>query len=897
VTVGIVLVSHSAELARGAATLARQMAGDVAVEPAGGLAEPGEPLGTDAARVAEAIGRADSGDGVLVLADLGSAVLSAKIAAELVADVRTLLSDAPLVEGAVAAAVAAQVGEPLAAVAAEAGRGLAGKQAQLGDAEAVPPASRESGYGEAPERRERGQAADQQRPPGRELRTRLRIVNRLGLHGRPAAQLVRTVARFDADTAITDLTTGRGPVPARSLSSLMTLGTVGGHQVEVTASGPDAAAVLEALQELAAAGFGEDTDAAPGIAGTPGRAAAGEQATGRPAALTGSPAPTPGSTVPAGAVPPAAGPSGVSLRGLPAAPGSVLGRVRHLRRAQVPEPDAPPGPAEQEAAKLRAAVAAVRDELAAAQRNLAAASGADAADILEVQVLLLEDEALLGAALHRTAVGESARRAWRQAADDVLARYQQLPDEYQRARADDIVDLARRVSAVLAGISARMDIAGEGVVVADLLGPADTVALDRHRVAGILTARGAPTGHAAILARSLGIPAVVGAGDAVLRLAEGETVLLDGDTGVAFIRPAANVRVGYERRRARAEVARAKAVHAAAGPAVTADGLRVAVEANIGSVDEASAAASLGADGVGLLRTEFLFLGRPTPPEEDEQAAVYAAIAAELRGAPVTVRTLDVGADKPAPYLPQPAEDNPFLGVRGLRLALGQPDLLLTQLRAVLRVAAQHPLRLMFPMVTTVDELDQARELLRQARVQTATQHVPLPVGIMVEVPAAALTADAFAGRADFFSAGTNDLTQYTLAAERGNAAVAGLADPCHPAVLALLDRAAKAAADKNRPLAVCGEMAADPAAVPLLVGLGVTELSVVPAQLPLVKQAVRGTSLADARRLAALALAATSAAEVRGLLHAPVADPGALAKTSDVPSGASEYLHRLDNR
>jgi multiphosphoryl transfer protein len=865
VTVGIVLVSHSAELSRGVAALARQMAGDVAVESAGGLAEPGEPLGTDAVRVAEAIVRADSGDGVLVLADLGSAVLSAEIAAELVAEVRTLLSGAPLVEGAIAAAVAAQAGEALAAVAAEAGRGLAGKQAHFGDAGADAPARGGSGYGEGPEPVEPGHAASQPRLLGRALRARLRIVNRLGLHGRPAAKLVRTVARFDADTAITDLTTGRGPVPAHSLSSLMTLGTVGGHEVEVTAYGADAGAVLEALQELVAGGFGEDTDAALGIAAAPGRAAAGERAPEGPDVVSESLALTSvaGSTG-TGTVPRA----GASLRGLPAAAGSVVGAVRHLRHAPVPEPDAPTGPPEQEAASLRAAVAVIHDELIAAQRNLAFASGPEAADILEVQVLLLEDEALLGAALLCTAAGESAQRAWRQAADDVLARYGRMPDEYQRARADDVVDLVRRVSAVLAGAPARLDIVGEGVVVADMLGPADTVALDRDRIVGILTARGAPTGHAAILARSLGIPAVVGAGDAVLRLSEGETVLLDGDIGVVFVRPDVDVQVGYGRRRARADVARASAVHAAANPAVTADGLRIAVEANIGSVNEASAAASLGADGVGLLRTEFLFLGRPAPPEEDEQVAAYAAIAAELRGAPVTVRTLDVGADKPAPYLPRSAEDNPFLGVRGLRLALMRPDLLLTQLRAVLRVAAEHPLRLMFPMVTTVDELDHARELLSQARAETAMQHVPLPVGIMVEVPAAALTAEAFAGHADFFSVGTNDLTQYTLAAERGNAAVASLADPCHPAVLALLDRAANAAAGRNRPLAVCGEMAADPTAVPLLVGLGVTELSVVPAQLPLVKQAVRETSGADARRLAARALAAASATEVRNLLR-----------------------------
>lgn len=811
--VGIVLVSHSAAVARGAAELAREMAGDVVLEPAGGLDEPGEPLGTDAVRVAEAIGRADSGDGVLVLMDLGSAVLSAEAALDLVDGVEVVLCDAPFVEGAVAGAVAAQAGESLAAVAAEARRGLAAKTAHLG------------GAGPAAE----ATPADDGRRSWRTVE--LDVTNRLGLHGRPAARIVRTVARFDADVRVADLDNGNGPVSARSLASVMALGVVRGHRIEVSAAGPGAGEVLEALGALAATGFGDEAepDASP--------------------------------AAPVRVV--AAAPDGVTFRGLAAAPGSALGPVRHLRLTDVPDPDGVPGSPDEEAGRLRAAVGDVGRELAAARDDAAATLGAEAADILEMQALLLDDAALLDAALARVGEGEPAGRAWREAVAGVVAAYAGVDDDYQRARVDDIEDVGRRVVAALAGVPVRRTVSGAGVVVAEVLGPADTVGLDRSRVHGILTASGAPTGHAAILARALGVPAVVGAGEAVLRLDEAQPVLLDGDTGAVYVQPDRTVRREHERRQAAAGAAHDAASRTASEPAVTSDGVRVLVEANVGSLADASDAARQGADGVGLLRTEFLFLGRDEPPSEDEQVEAYAAVAARLGGGVVTVRTLDVGADKPAPYLRQAREDNPFLGVRGLRLGLARPDVLATQLRAVLRVAANHPLRVMFPMVSTLDELDEALALLDRVRAEIGTG-AHLPVGVMVEVPAVGLLAEAFADRVDFSSVGTNDLTQYVLAADRGNAGVAALGDACHPAVLALVRRTALAARAHDRPVAVCGELAADPAVTPLLVGLGVTELSVVPAAVPLVKQAVRATSYTAASALADRALQRRTAGEVR---------------------------------
>ncbi|MEI6451625.1 MAG: putative PEP-binding protein, partial [Actinomycetes bacterium] len=306
-------------------------------------------------------------------------------------------------------------------------------------------------------------------------------------------------------------------------------------------------------------------------------------------------------------------------------------------------------------------------------------------------------------------------------------------------------------------------------------------------------------------------------------------------------------------------------------PAVTRDGVLVHVAANVAGHEDVRAAVAAGADGVGLLRTELLFLETDHPPTEDEQERAYRAVAEGLGGRPLTLRTLDVGADKQLPYLPLERERNPNLGLRGIRLGLRHPELLCAQLRAALRVAADHPLRVMFPMVATVDEAQRAREALEEARASLIAKGAPVPerieIGIMVEVPAAALMVEAFVPHVDFFSLGTNDLAQYVLAADRGNAAVAALADALHPAVLRLIERVARAAAEGGRGVAVCGEMAGDPVAIPVLLGLGIAELSMAAARIPPAKQAVRATDLAAARELAAEALAAESVAEVRRLV------------------------------
>ncbi len=403
---------------------------------------------------------------------------------------------------------------------------------------------------------------------------------------------------------------------------------------------------------------------------------------------------------------------------------------------------------------------------------------------------------------------------------------------------------------------------GAGVVVAEDLTPAEAQALGSGTVTAVATAAGAPLSHASLLLRTQGIPAVTGLGSELVGLPPGTVVLVDGDAGTVSVAPSADE---IEAARARALGARRSQDRAralAADPAVTLDGHPVEVLANVGSPGDARLAVGEGADGVGMLRTEFVFLGRSQPPDEDEQYLAYRAVADALGDRPLIVRTLDLGADVPA--WDGPAEPNPALGNRGIRLTLGRPDLLETQLRAIVRLACERPLGVMFPMVTTVDELRRARACLDA--VASTAPSASLHVGITVEVPAAALTAEVFAPEVDFLAVGTNDLTQYALAVDRANAAVATLADGMHPAVLRLV-RSVTAAADRHgRAVCLVGELASEPLAVPLLLGLGVGSLSVRPNAVPQVKQAVRAVAVEEARALAEAALHAESAPAVREL-------------------------------
>ena len=776
--IGIVVVSHSRALADAAVGLAAEMVAEdkrPVIAVAAGL--DATTFGTDAMAVSEAIGAADSADGVLVLLDLGSAVLSAEMALEFVdpeVAARVRLTSAPLVEGLVAAAVTASTGASLDAVAAEAARGLAGKQDHLGDAQAV----------------EATPVAEADRT------VEVLVGNEHGLHARPAARLVGLVNGFDAAVTLTDLDTGRGPVDAGSLSMVATLNAQQGHRLRVGASGPEAAAALAAIEQLAKQNFGDEP---AGSASVPVPAAASAGGSGLDVAI--------GPAVLAG--------DAVNLDGY------VAG-------------DNEPG-------RLEDALRTAADDLQVLRDGSAEHGG-----IFEAHLALLTDRKVLDAVRTAISGGESAPVAWKQVYDELASTFEALDDAYQRERAQDVRAVRDRVLRALTGTTTE-EAPADGILVVPELDAATAATLDATRIAGIAVRAAGTTGHGVIVARSRGIPLITGIGD--VAGPAGATVAFDARTGSFEIAP--------DEQAVRATIAervseRRRALEEADQPAVTRDGKTIDVLVNVGVLQDAVDVR--GADGSGLVRTEVLFGDRRTAPTVDEQAETFRAIARALGGKPITIRTWDVGGDKPLPFLPQAAEANPFLGERGLRVFRHRPDLLRDQLEAVRRTAAETPVHVMFPMVTTADEVDWALEELGP--------HDGLEVGIMVEVPAAALRVATLARDLDFVSIGTNDLTQYTTAADRTNAAVAPLADGLDPAVLQLIDHVARAAGVR---VAVCGDLASDPRSAVLLAALGVTELSAVGPQVPLVKARLRQADLGLIDTAAVLA--ARDAAQVRGLL------------------------------
>jgi multiphosphoryl transfer protein len=825
--VGIVLVSHSATLAAGVAELAREMGGpEVPLEIAGGTALDDAPLGTDAMLVIDAITRAQSPDGVLVLMDLGSAVLSAEMAVEMLPDDVTsevLLCEAPFVEGAVAAATAARIGLGLEEVAAEARGGLGGKIAHLGGgADQEAPSAPET-------------------PPGAGEVADIEVTNRLGLHARPAARFVKIAAGFDAHVEVENLTTGAGPASGKSLNAVTTLGVRRGHVVRVRALGPEATEALAAIRTLADQNFGDVEDeeaAAPAGPVIEAPVAVGEE-------------------VPSGAI-----------RGLPAAPGIAIGPARRFGRAVPSVSDRPPGAPDAEWARLQKAIDDARAEIQRTRDATAGRLGETHAEIFDAHLLMLEDETLMeGARRGIFDDGHNASESWASAVNAAAGALRAVEDEYLAARGDDIEQVGADVLRELQGEHHVETVVQPGVIVALELTPADTATLDSEIAKAFVTATGGPTSHSAILARAIGVPAVVGAGSAVADIPEGSNVIVDGTRGLVLVDPPADVSENYRSRLKEEHRSRSRAQAQASRSAVTGDGTRIEIVANIGGPGDVLRAMESGAEGVGLLRTEFLYLDRSHPPEEQEQYEALRDIAARLDGRPVVVRTLDAGADKPLKFFRGRSEENPFLGIRGVRLSLANPEIFSTQLRAVARVAAEWPIKIMFPMVATIGEFERASELLAEAATSAGAGREGLEVGIMVEVPAAALSAATFATSVDFFSIGTNDLTQYTMAADRGNEGVAELADPLHPAVLRLIAEVTAAAETHGKWVGVCGELAGDPVATAVLVGLGVTELSMSAPSIPLIKESVRGVDVSDARDLARRALSLSSGAEVRALV------------------------------
>jgi phosphocarrier protein FPr len=660
------------------------------------------------------------------------------------------------------------------------------------------------------------------------------VRNPSGLHARPAAMLASAARAFGADIA---LRRGDATANAKSVTSIMALEIVLNDRVLITASGADAPQALDTLIPMIEAGLGEVPEKAESR---------------RPD--------SPEDVKPA--VPAAAADPNL-LQGTGVSPGTGIGRIYQWRQQDITA-TLPTGTPQEEREKFERALARAREEIARLRDQ--APRGDASAGILTAHLELLEDPDLVGICGELIAAGTGAAVAWQQSFTKLAERMAASRNEMFAGRAADVRDVGRRVLRLVAGVEASAtEHPPDAILIAREISPSDTVSLDRSRVQGFCTVTGGRTSHVAILARSMQIPAVAGIPPEALSIQDGTPAILDGGDGTLKVSPSDDALAGARTARSEAEATHRAHLGAAADAAVTTDGHRVEVVANLGADADAAQALALGAEGVGLLRSEFLFMDRTEAPSEDEQYHAYAAVARALGPErPLIIRTLDVGGDKPLAYLPLPREDNPFLGVRGIRLSAVRPDMLRAQLRAILRAAGHGRVHVMFPMIATLADWRFASGVLEEER--AALGAAAIPAGIMIEVPSAALLAERFAAEAEFFSIGTNDLTQYTLAVDRGHATLAGAADSLHPAVLRLIEATVRGASAHGRWVGVCGDLASDPAAVPILIGLGVQELSASAPAVPAVKAAVRLRSLAECRSLAARALGAASAEEVRGL-------------------------------
>ncbi|MCM2129968.1 phosphoenolpyruvate--protein phosphotransferase [Larsenimonas rhizosphaerae] len=667
---------------------------------------------------------------------------------------------------------------------------------------------------------------------------KVRVRNAHGLHARPAKQLVQVAREQGIEIKVRLMEGDANAVSATSLTKVIGLGARRGQMLVFSARGATAAAALDTVVEAVRGGLGEVVT---------------------PLDDTSAARPSRNKTRYTPVEPPA---PDTALAAVAASPGMAIAPVFVMRL-----PDFKYEEHSSDAAGERERLSNAIDQAHRQLESLIDHAGGEVAEILSMHEEMVQDPELKEAGFEAIGEGLSAEAGWWKAIDTSARAQEALADRLLAERAADLRDVGRRVLGLLCGVELPEPPAHPYILVMEDVGPSDVAQLDTSKVKGLLTAKGGATSHSAILARALGIPAVVGAGDTVLALANGQDMILDGERGRVIPQPS-------QERRDRAELSirerdqrERKAYDARFESAVTTDSHRIEVCANLGNTAHAKDAVERGAEGVGLLRTEFIFMAHPDAPDLDTQISEYReAFDALGHDRPLVARTLDVGGDKPLDYWPIPQEDNPFLGLRGIRLALTRPEVLETQIRALLTAADDRPLRIMFPMVKDVAEFHAAKAIVD--RVQQDIKAPDVQVGVMIEIPSCAILAPTLAKHVDFFSIGTNDLTQYTLAIDRGHSQLSAQADGLHPAVLHLIKMTVDAAHAEGRWVGVCGELASDAQAVPVLVGLGVDELSVAARQVPMVKARIRELSMADSTQLAERILMLPTAADVRDALE-----------------------------
>lgn len=672
-------------------------------------------------------------------------------------------------------------------------------------------------------------AANAEAVGGPAVQGQVLVAHRGGLHARPAALIRQTAQGFKSQS---QLHFAGKSAPCNSLIGLMGLAIGEQDEVHVSCQGPDAEAALQALLNALATALPDDHHAAAPVSAAPRKRSAE---------------------------------AGV-LQGVCAAPGLVGGPLFRLNAISLPADTGSHDPLVQQQV-LESALKQVRNEINATLTQAKKHKNIDEEAIFAAHLALLEDPALLDAAQHSIDQGTAATHAWSQSIDVHCEVLQHTGSALLAERANDLRDLKQRVLRAVLGEAWHYDVPAGAIVAAHELTPSDLLQLSAQGVAGLCMAEGGATSHVAILARGKGLPCLVALGAALLDQAQGQAVVLDADGGRLELKPSAErlaeVQQAQIDRQQRRDAQQAQA-HL---PAETRNGVHIEVVANVASSHEAADAFANGADGVGLLRTEFLFVDRQTAPDVEEQRSAYQAVLDAMGEHSVIIRTIDVGGDKQLDYLPLPAEANPVLGLRGIRLAQARPEILDQQLRALLQVSPLQRCRILLPMVTEVDELLQIRQRVDALCLELGISQRP-EIGVMIEVPAAALQAEQLAEHADFLSIGTNDLSQYTLAMDRDHAGLAARVDALHPALLRLIAMTCAGAAVHKRWVGVCGALASDPLATPVLIGLGVTELSVSPVQIGEIKDRVRQLHEAECQRLSHDLLKLNSAAAVRQACH-----------------------------
>ena len=833
--VSIVIVSHSPDLAKGVHALASQMTqGKVKIAVAAGVDDPDNPIGTDAIAVMTAIEDVYSPQGVLVLVDMGSAILSTDTALELIDSEQAAnvhVCAAPLIEGAMSACVAAAAGMSLEEVINEAHSALVAKYTLLDQSTKLPGTggAQESSLPKLP-------AAED------EITFEWQVQNPHGIHARPASAIVGTVSPFDTHIW---LECHGQRVSARSINSIALLAVCQGDSLTCIASGNEASQALRAFASLAENHFNESIDAPAVPAFHQQHQAVRQQITrhqdGR-------------------------------LSAIGASEGIAIAPIWHYRATMPKARDRDYLGYGREWALFSEASGVAQQTLVELAEQTAMTGSQSDSEIFTAHSQILTDPELVETIKQRLKEAVNVEIAWSQLIEKTAQAYKDSPSDYMQARANDVYDVGRRVMGLLTGeAEQRIELAEPVILVATDLSPSDTAQLDPAMVKGIILEQGGSTSHSAILARSLGIPAVVGLNGITAQSQEGLLAVIRGSSGEVWLAPTAQ-RLEKARREQdnldrQSKLARAQAME----DARTQDGKALNVYANLASLEDAQQALRHGAEGVGLVRSEFLFMDSVQAPSEQSQYESYTQIAAAFGDKPVIIRTLDIGGDKPLAYLQQGAEDNPFLGCRGLRLCLQNVEVFKVQLNALLRARAKSPnLQIMFPMVSTMEELNQAKYLLNGCYEALQDSGIPaaMPeIGIMIEVPAAVANARQLAKEVSFFSVGTNDLTQYVMAADRGNDRVSYLVSAAQPAVLRMIEQAAQAAHEAGITIGICGEMAGDPKLTAALIGMGIDELSMSSNRIAAVKQAVRATESKLAEKTAGKVLNAATLKQVMSLL------------------------------